>query len=62
LSLILRFGEVADSGLLQGKRFRVGYGECWLHAYLEAGQLTLATIDQQPDSEAVSSIQSWLQV
>ena len=33
-----RFRELADSGLLHGKQFRVGFGQSWVHTRLEGGE------------------------
>jgi hypothetical protein len=66
-----RFRELADSGLLHGKQFRVGFGQSWVHTRLEGGEggapaaaglVSLATILQRPDPEVLFSIQNWLQV
>jgi hypothetical protein len=66
-----RFRDLADSGLLHGKQFRVGFGQSWVHTRLEGGEggapaaaglVSLATILQRPDPEVLFSIQNWLQV
>jgi hypothetical protein len=69
-TLFRRFRELADSGLLHGKQFRVGFGQSWVHTRLEGGEggaaaaglVSLATILQRPDPEVLFSIQNWLQV
>jgi hypothetical protein len=59
-----RFRQLADSGLVHGKQFRVGFGPCWTHhtRLLEGALLSLVNIEQEKDSQDIDSIQSWLQV
>ena len=59
-----RFRQLADSGLLHSKQFRVGFGGgIWTHhTRLEGGLVALATIHQQQDSQKIDSLENWLQV